>query len=540
MQLWLKADTGVIKDASNLVSEWDDQSGNNFNVIQATGSKQPLFADNTLNGKPSVKFDGIDDYLQTPGQVNLLNGGDISLFVVVKPGAMQNTYADIIDYTHATNVNMVMQQDYTWTNQFYFQGNNRQQLDPNNFMIFSSVFKNGVSAFSYLNGSNQKGGALSAATTYIEPNYVTIGNKSNQAFPRQFNGDIVEIIVYNTALSDSDRSAVESYLISKYAIDTTVPAIASTTPANSASNFSVSSPASATFSEAMDPSTISASTFTIDGGVTGTVNYSGLTAVFTPSNNLSYNTTYTATITTGAKDLAGNALSADYTWSFTTAPAVSSGSIYVLSSGNSANDEAVLNALTARGHIPVLGVQPYEWDGTQADLSNFDAVVFLNNYNWSSSGSMPANGQTAIINFVSAGGGLVTGEWTVWNIYSGAKHSNLEPLMPAVEATFNYTLSTTYTQFTADPVINNGLPSAFNFTLNNIGGTESFLAAKEGAIVFYDSSNTGYSGLIGWDYSAGRIISFSTLISDTEMADSNYSRLFVNAVEWAGNPAPPL
>jgi hypothetical protein len=77
----------------------------------------------------------------------------------------------------------------------------------------------------------------------------------------------------------------------------------------------------ATFSEAMDPSTVSTTTFTLNQGTTpvaGTVSYTGVTATFTPAGNLAPLTTYTATITTGAMDLAGNALAADFSWSFTT------------------------------------------------------------------------------------------------------------------------------------------------------------------------------------------------------------------------------
>lgn len=48
--------------------------------------------------------------------------------------------------------------------------------------------------------------------------------------------------------------------------------------------------------------------------------YSGRTATFTPLADLDYDTAYTATITTGVKDLAGNAIEADYVWSFTTEP----------------------------------------------------------------------------------------------------------------------------------------------------------------------------------------------------------------------------
>jgi hypothetical protein len=55
--------------------------------------------------------------------------------------------------------------------------------------------------------------------------------------------------------------------------------------------------------------------------VTGTVTYVGFLATFTPTANLAASTLYTATVTTGVKDLAGNALAVDYTWSFTTSAA---------------------------------------------------------------------------------------------------------------------------------------------------------------------------------------------------------------------------
>jgi hypothetical protein len=80
----------------------------------------------------------------------------------------------------------------------------------------------------------------------------------------------------------------------------------------------------ATFSKAMNPATINTSTFTLAGpggtAVAGAVTYNGSskTAIFTPSNALGFSTLYTATITTGATDVFGNALAANYVWSFTT------------------------------------------------------------------------------------------------------------------------------------------------------------------------------------------------------------------------------
>src|SRR5438876_9493804 len=52
--------------------------------------------------------------------------------------------------------------------------------------------------------------------------------------------------------------------------------------------------------------------------VAGTVRYADGTATFTPTGNLAPLTTYTATISTGVRDLAGNPLTSDMSWSFTT------------------------------------------------------------------------------------------------------------------------------------------------------------------------------------------------------------------------------
>ncbi|TRX01505.1 Ig-like domain-containing protein [Flavobacterium gawalongense] len=100
------------------------------------------------------------------------------------------------------------------------------------------------------------------------------------------------------------------------------PIVESTIPANGALGIPFNQIISATFNEAVNPSTINLSTFIIteaDGtAVTGIVTYSGTTATFTPASPLSPNTTYTARITTGVKDVMGNALQTDYVWTFAT------------------------------------------------------------------------------------------------------------------------------------------------------------------------------------------------------------------------------
>ena len=102
----------------------------------------------------------------------------------------------------------------------------------------------------------------------------------------------------------------------------TIPTVTSTDPLNNATGVLFNKVVKAVFSEAMDPLTITGTTVTLMQGVTpvaGAVTYTGTTMSFTPSANLLPGTLYTATITTGAKNLAAIPIAANYVWTFTTA-----------------------------------------------------------------------------------------------------------------------------------------------------------------------------------------------------------------------------
>jgi hypothetical protein len=106
--------------------------------------------------------------------------------------------------------------------------------------------------------------------------------------------------------------------------DTTQPTVAATDPDDGSTGVAINlTRVTAAFSEEMDASSISETAFTLDNGAAGTVSYDAAskTAVFTLSGELQYNTTYTATVSAEAKDLAGNTLAASHAWSFTTGSA---------------------------------------------------------------------------------------------------------------------------------------------------------------------------------------------------------------------------
>ncbi|HET9739730.1 MAG TPA: DUF4082 domain-containing protein [Solirubrobacteraceae bacterium] len=110
-------------------------------------------------------------------------------------------------------------------------------------------------------------------------------------------------------------------------VDTTAPQITSVSPGRGATNVAASDNVRATFSEGMTATTVNANTVVLrdpaGATVPASVTYDAAsqTATLDPTAALAASTTYTATVkggSAGVKDVAGNALAADDTWTFTT------------------------------------------------------------------------------------------------------------------------------------------------------------------------------------------------------------------------------
>ena len=132
-----------------------------------------------------------------------------------------------------------------------------------------------------------------------------------------------------TGVTDTFGNALAANFVWSFTTGSTVcqagaPTVISSAPPNGTGGVCPNTVAIAGFSGAMNPTTINSTNFTLTGpaaaSVTGAVTYDGADrfATFTPAANLALSTTYTAAITTGVQDLLGNALAADFQWSFTT------------------------------------------------------------------------------------------------------------------------------------------------------------------------------------------------------------------------------
>ncbi|MEO7313532.1 MAG: LamG-like jellyroll fold domain-containing protein [Chitinophagaceae bacterium] len=215
LQLWLKADAGITKDGAGNISAWADQSPNLHLASQSIPTSQPLWVANVLNGKPVVRFDGANDLMTT--DVNGPGGTEFTFFVVAKSDGQR-----ILSYNDG---NGYVLYSYAITNQFVisndggpYGGLNPAINDPSYFVAGCARYKastsNGMQTF--LNGSlvAQRDAENIAAL----PNAPLQIGGAPGGTTEVINGDVAEIIVYNRALTDAEKSLVDNYLSVKYGL----------------------------------------------------------------------------------------------------------------------------------------------------------------------------------------------------------------------------------------------------------------------------------------------------------------------------------
>ena len=197
-------------------------------------------------------------------------------------------------------------------------------------------------------------------TTLIAGTVAYSGSTATFTPTTPFTANTVYTGTITTGAKNLQGTALASNYVWTFATAANVPpTVISTDPTNNATGVAVNKVIAATFSVPMDPTTITTSTFTLKQGTTavsGAVTYSGSTASFTPSSNLLASTVYTATITTGAKNVAGISLVNNYVWSFTTTsnanlPVLGSAARFGAFGGNAGITNQGLNTIINNGGI---------------------------------------------------------------------------------------------------------------------------------------------------------------------------------------------
>jgi hypothetical protein len=212
--LWLKADAITTLPDGSPVASWPASAGAGA-ATQSNAAKRPLWIQGGANGRPAVRFDGLDDYLQFPDQDSIL-----SAFVVVKHRTGKGT-----DKIRPPLLG------HTDTNKVDFRGNIDSVLfhsaESGENIIKGAGFVNGVSVAP---ASMQKPSTFQVIT--LLPNSGAHANNLglDPAGPdpgphpvRLWDGDYAEVLLYNRTLSPQERQTVENYLASKYGTGNNYP-----------------------------------------------------------------------------------------------------------------------------------------------------------------------------------------------------------------------------------------------------------------------------------------------------------------------------
>lgn len=149
--LWSEAGTDTTTDGAE-VATWTDQSGNGNNAVQNTAGNKPIYKANIVNGKPVLRFDGVNDHMSISGAANY---SAASLVLVVKA---------------------------TTAGQRAIFSNRHLSAPPGGCLLFAGI--SGTSkAFAYLQGSgNQVAEFGSLTATWMAIYFILSGDTTMEIF----------------------------------------------------------------------------------------------------------------------------------------------------------------------------------------------------------------------------------------------------------------------------------------------------------------------------------------------------------------------
>ncbi len=240
--LWLDAaDASTIAESGGAVSQWDDKSGNNHHVVQATVAARPTYSATAFNGQPTIFFDDIDDLLAC-ATTTVSSQGDLFYAAVFQMLSNNGTWRPIV----GTNTNGNSSRDGTLILQ---RMGNRSQIGVHNAgnadtgstyaVEVASLFIPRIATVGRSGGTQGNGGTITVtATGPSQPSYLTqavqtwttdeltsriqIGGRQ-QSSTAYSNSRISEVVVMNRNATTTERQKLEGYLAHKWGLTADLP-----------------------------------------------------------------------------------------------------------------------------------------------------------------------------------------------------------------------------------------------------------------------------------------------------------------------------
>ncbi len=302
-------------EGSGTVLHDSSGNGNNGTITNATWSTAGKYGD-------ALSFNGTSALVTIPDSTSLHLTTGMTLEAWVDPSAVSSVWRDVIYkgndnyFLEATSTQSKVPAAGATLGSSDVATYGTAALTANTWAFLTETY-NGSTLALYVNGT-QVSSLAETGNIATSTNSLQIGGDS--IYGQFFAGLIDNVRIYNTALT---QSQIQSDMTTAV---TSAPVVTGETPAANATGVATNSTVTATFNEAVQASTITTTNFVLksSGGttVTATASYNSTTdtATLTPSSLLATSTKYTATIS-GVLSSTGVAMTAPFSWSFTTGPA---------------------------------------------------------------------------------------------------------------------------------------------------------------------------------------------------------------------------
>lgn len=246
LNLWLETTTDksfltAEKFNNAPISNWNGINLISSNIVSATQTNsnyKPKYIVNGLNGLPVIRFEGKDtdnpqysDYMNLPDEVVPYGDSDYSVFIVAKKTNNNDSANIVLSGGSVGNTSSIRAMNifgFTATNKalnYWYPTSSKLEssvnsIIANNFYITEFFYDKNITANRsiYINGSKVVEGDKGSRESTKNGNY--IGRRSDYS-TNYFDGDLAELIVYNKALTYSERKSVAEYLSRKWNIKIT-------------------------------------------------------------------------------------------------------------------------------------------------------------------------------------------------------------------------------------------------------------------------------------------------------------------------------
>lgn len=225
LKLWLKADALALSDGDK-VGTWTDSSSAANNAT-ASGTDRPTYKTGIVNSKPSVRFTSANsEHMATGSNVGISGNFAATVFVVTKPTSssvamcpvgMGNTGVDKRFSLVGAGVNSGKYSVSYGSGDWWNDTTTVDTAAFHTICIKKSAGAENTTTTIYKDGTaGSNNGSSDTATPNLTDAPVALGTLGADIVNSNYDGDIAEVIIYDTALSDGNRNSVEGYLRTKY------------------------------------------------------------------------------------------------------------------------------------------------------------------------------------------------------------------------------------------------------------------------------------------------------------------------------------